>query len=89
VDRRHPTPSALPCPKARQPAPDLAGLPLASGFTNLVASKRDGEIELDPHVDGGCRILLDEAGATVLRDVLVEWLGRAAGRTGELDSSER
>jgi hypothetical protein len=55
-----------PARKARQSAPDLAGLPLASGFTNLVASKRDGEIELDPHVDGGCLILLGEAGATVL-----------------------
>jgi hypothetical protein len=47
----------------------------ARGFTNLVASKRDGEIQLDPHVDGCCLILLDEAGACVLRDVLVEWLG--------------
>ncbi len=47
----------------------------ARGFTNLVASKRDGAIELDPHVDGCCLILLDEAGAMVLRDVLAEWLG--------------
>ena len=24
------------------------------GFTNLVVSKRDGQIELDPHADGSC-----------------------------------
>jgi hypothetical protein len=47
----------------------------ARGFTNLVARKLDGEIELDPHVTGGCLIRLDESGATVLRDALTEWLG--------------
>jgi hypothetical protein len=45
------------------------------GLTNLVVSKRDGEIELDPHVDRSCVITLDEPGATVLRDALTEWLG--------------
>lgn len=47
----------------------------ARGFTNLVVKKLDGEIELDPHVTGGCVIKLDENGATALRDALTEWLG--------------
>jgi hypothetical protein len=33
------------------------------GFTNLMVSKRDGTIVLDPHVDGSCVIYLDEEGA--------------------------
>lgn len=45
------------------------------GFTNLVVSKRNGDIELDPHVDRSCVITLDEPGATELRDALTEWLG--------------
>lgn len=45
------------------------------GFANLLVRKRDGEIELDPHVDGSCVITLDEPGATELRDALTEWLG--------------
>ncbi|HEY3689674.1 MAG TPA: hypothetical protein VGL46_05150 [Pseudonocardiaceae bacterium] len=45
------------------------------GFANLVASKRDGEIELDPHVDGCCVILLSEDSARVLSEALVGWLG--------------
>jgi hypothetical protein len=47
----------------------------ARGFTNLVASKLEGQIELNPHLDGSCVILLDEDGVCVLRDVLTEWLG--------------
>lgn len=47
----------------------------AVGFTNLVVSQRDGEIELDPHVDGSCKLTLDEDGACALRDALTEWLG--------------
>ncbi len=45
------------------------------GFTNLVVKKCNGQIELDPHVDRGCVIRLDERGATVVCDVLTEWLG--------------
>ena len=45
------------------------------GFTNLVVSKRDGAIELNPHVDGCCLVTLDEAGARVLSEALQEWLG--------------
>lgn len=45
------------------------------GFTNLVVSKRNSDIELDPHVDRGCVILLDESGARTLSEALQEWLG--------------
>jgi hypothetical protein len=48
---------------------------VAMGFTNLVVSKRNGEIVLDPHVDGGCLLTLSEDEACALRDVLTEWLG--------------
>jgi hypothetical protein len=45
------------------------------GFANLMVSKSDGTVVLDPHVTGSCLITLDEAGACVLRDTLTEWLG--------------
>ncbi|MDQ4011963.1 MAG: hypothetical protein M3228_15015 [Actinomycetota bacterium] len=44
------------------------------GFTNLVVSQRDGEIELNPHVDGSCLLTLSEHEACVLRDALIQWL---------------
>ncbi|HEX4100044.1 MAG TPA: hypothetical protein VHY21_05785 [Pseudonocardiaceae bacterium] len=47
----------------------------AVGFVNLVVSKRNGEIQLDPHVDGSCLLTLSEDEACALRDVLIEWLG--------------
>jgi hypothetical protein len=47
----------------------------AAGFTNLIVSKRDGTIVLDPHVAGSCVITLDETAATALSDLLGEWLG--------------
>ncbi len=47
----------------------------ARGFTNLMVSKRDGTIVLDPHVTGSCVIALDEDGGIALRDTLTEWLG--------------
>jgi hypothetical protein len=47
----------------------------AVGFTNLLVTKRDGTIVLDPHVDGSCVICLGEDGATALRNTLTEWLG--------------
>lgn len=46
-----------------------------AGFANLVASKRDGQIELDSHVDGSCVLTLAEDAAIVLRDALTQWLG--------------
>jgi hypothetical protein len=47
----------------------------AVDFTNLLVTKRDGTIVLDPHVDGSCVIRLGEDGATTLRNTLTEWLG--------------
>lgn len=47
----------------------------ARGFTNLVIRKVNGEIELDPHVDGSCKLALAEDQACTLRDALIEWLG--------------
>jgi hypothetical protein len=43
-------------------------------YTNLMVSKRDGTIVLDPHVTGSCVISLDEQRATTLRDLLTVWL---------------
>jgi hypothetical protein len=47
----------------------------AAGFTNLMVSKHDGAIVLDPHVAGSCVITLNETAATALFDLLGEWLG--------------
>jgi hypothetical protein len=47
----------------------------SAGFANLVVRQCEAGIELDLHVDGSCVITLDEAGAGVLRDALIEWLG--------------
>ena len=44
------------------------------GFTNLVVSRREGEVELNPHVDGSCTLTLSENEACTLRDALTEWL---------------
>jgi hypothetical protein len=43
--------------------------------TNLVVSKRDGTIVLDPQVTGSCVMSLDEDGATTLGNLLSVWLG--------------
>jgi hypothetical protein len=42
----------------------------ARGFATLVVEKRGEEIVLDAQVTNGCMIILDEAGATVLFDLL-------------------
>lgn len=47
----------------------------ARGFCNLRVTKIDETIVLDPHVTGSCVIVLDEAAATALFDLLGEWLG--------------
>jgi len=44
-------------------------------YGNLVVSKRDGTIVLDPRVTGSCVMSLDDDGAAFLRDLLTEWLG--------------
>lgn len=48
----------------------------ARGFTNLVVTRRDGEVELDPHAVGACVVRLNDDAARVLSEALVEWLGR-------------
>ena len=45
------------------------------GFTNVVMTKRGGEIELDPPATGSCVITFDEDAATAVRDTITEWLG--------------
>jgi hypothetical protein len=47
----------------------------ARGFTNLVISKLNGEIELDAHATGGCVILLGEDSARAMSELILEWLG--------------
>ena len=45
------------------------------GFCNLRVSKIDGEIVLNPHVDGSCILRFDEVAATKLFDIFGEWVG--------------
>jgi hypothetical protein len=47
----------------------------SKGFCNLRVTKIDGEIVLNPHVDGSCVLRLDEAAASQLFDMLGEGLG--------------
>lgn len=47
----------------------------AAGFTNLLVTKEDGVIVLNPHLANCCVLRLDERAATDLHNVLGEWLG--------------
>ncbi|MGH3550915.1 MAG: hypothetical protein ACRDQU_22895 [Pseudonocardiaceae bacterium] len=47
----------------------------AAGFTNLLVTKEDGVIELNPHAANYCVLRLDEQAATVLHGTIGEWLG--------------
>lgn len=47
----------------------------AAGFTNLLVTKEDGIIVLNPHVANCCVLKLDEQAATTLYGILAEWLG--------------
>ncbi len=58
---------------ARHPRP-LRHARWHARFTNLLMSKRDGTIVLDPHAIDAYVITLDQDGAAV-RDTLIEWLG--------------
>lgn len=49
--------------------------PGGRGFCNLRFTKQEGRIVIDPHVDGACKISLNEEEATEVRDLLSEWLG--------------
>lgn len=47
----------------------------ATGFTNLLVTKEDGIIVLNPHVANCCVLKMDEQAATALHGILTEWLG--------------
>jgi hypothetical protein len=47
----------------------------ATGFTNLLVTKENGIIVLNPHIANCCVLRLDEQAATALLDILREWLG--------------
>ena len=47
----------------------------AAGFTNLLMTKEDGVIVLNPHLANCCVLRLDEKAAMTLHDILGEWLG--------------
>lgn len=47
----------------------------ARDFTNVVMTKRDNVIVLDPHAIGACVIEFNEEAATAVRDQFSEWLG--------------
>ena len=47
----------------------------AAGFTNLLVTKEDGIIVLNPHLANCCVLRLDEQAARVLLGILSEWLG--------------
>ncbi|PZS12695.1 MAG: hypothetical protein DLM60_21860 [Pseudonocardiales bacterium] len=47
----------------------------AAGFTNLLVTKEDGVIVLNPHIANCCVLRLDQQAATALLGILEEWLG--------------
>lgn len=47
----------------------------AAGFANLLVTKEDGVIVLNPHAANCCVLRLDEQAATALHGTLAEWLG--------------
>jgi hypothetical protein len=47
----------------------------SAGFTNLLVTKEDGVIVLNPHVANCCVLRLDEQAARSLLSIIGEWLG--------------
>ena len=47
----------------------------SNGFTNLLVTKENGTIVLNPHVANCCVLRLDEHAARALLGILGEWLG--------------
>lgn len=47
----------------------------AAGFTNLLITREDGFIVLNPHVANCCVIRLDEQAAMAVNGIITEWLG--------------
>lgn len=46
----------------------------SEGFTNLVVTRNNNTVALNPHVDNSCILTLDEVAANLLHDTLGEWL---------------
>lgn len=44
------------------------------GFTNLVVTKNNNTITLNPHADNSCVLTLDEATANTFHETLGAWL---------------
>lgn len=59
----------------------------AEGFTNLVVTRNDDTITLNPHADNSCVLSLDEVTANVFHVTLGEWLDRI--RSARLRSATR
>jgi hypothetical protein len=47
----------------------------AAGFTNLLVTKEDGVIVLNPHLANCCVLRMNEQTARALHGILGEWLG--------------
>jgi hypothetical protein len=47
----------------------------SAGFTNLLVTKENGTIVLNPHLANCCVLRLDEQAARALLSILGEWLG--------------
>lgn len=54
----------------------------AAGFTNLVVTRKNNTIALNPHADNSCVLTLDDITANVLHDTLGEWLNRTGTQRG-------
>lgn len=46
----------------------------AAGFTNLLVTRENGIIVLNPHAANCCVLRLDEQAATALHGIITEWL---------------
>jgi hypothetical protein len=46
-----------------------------AGFTNLLLTKEDEVIVLNPHLANCCVLRLDEQAAAAVHSILGEWLG--------------
>jgi hypothetical protein len=47
----------------------------AAGVTNLLVTRENGVIVLNPHIANCCMLRLNHQAATSLRNILDEWLG--------------
>ncbi len=57
------------------------------GFTNLVVTRKNNTIALNPHADNSCVLILDEATASIFHETLGEWLENT--RSARLHSATR